>query len=169
MPRSISAPTFHLDVVISNAGNSLSDDTENATEEETHKEIETLFFGTARVTTRAIENMRQNGAVIFNTSSLVGVCAFPGHAYYYASIFAVAGSQNLWLGKCIHIGTAGAATDMIELAKLAKKLYTVASRGKCIPLRLPSIDAWRTAKAKFEGLLKDLDDLKNVSAMGQGS
>ncbi|CZS97101.1 uncharacterized protein RAG0_06221 [Rhynchosporium agropyri] len=137
MPRSISAPTFHLDVVISNAGNSLSGDTENATEEETHKEIETLFFGTARVTTRAIENMRQNGAVIFNTSSLVGVCAFPGHAYYHASIFAVAGSQNLW-------GSGNASI-------------------------LEHIDAWRTAKAKVEGLLKDLDDLKNVSAMGQGS
>ncbi|KAK0636964.1 hypothetical protein B0T17DRAFT_627023 [Bombardia bombarda] len=86
---------FHLDVVINNAGYSLSGDTESATEEETHQEMETLFFGTARVTTRAIEVMRQaenhRGGVIFNMSSLAGLCAFPGHAYYHAGKFAVEG------------------------------------------------------------------------------
>lgn len=86
---------FHLDVVVNNAGYSLSGDTESATEEETHQEIETLFFGTARVTTRAIEVMRQaedhRGGVIFNISSLAGLCGFPGHAYYHAGKFAVEG------------------------------------------------------------------------------
>src|SRR5687767_11681029 len=52
---------FHLDIIINNAGYSLSGDTESATEEETHQEMETLFFGTARVTTRAVEVMRQAG------------------------------------------------------------------------------------------------------------
>lgn len=86
---------FHLDVVVNNAGYSLSGDTEAATEDETHQEIETLFFGTARVTTRTIEVMRQaedhRGGVIFNISSLAGLCAFPGHAYYHAGKFAVEG------------------------------------------------------------------------------
>ncbi|KAK1758662.1 hypothetical protein QBC47DRAFT_375399 [Echria macrotheca] len=86
---------FHLDVVVNNAGYSLSGDTESATEEETHQEIETLFFGTARVTTKAVENMRQSethrGGLIFNISSLAGLCAFPGHAYYHAGKFAVEG------------------------------------------------------------------------------
>ncbi|KAK3684058.1 hypothetical protein B0T22DRAFT_269200 [Podospora appendiculata] len=86
---------FHLDVVVNNAGYSLSGDTESATEEETHQEIETLFFGTARVTTRAVEVMRQaedhRGGLIFNISSLAGLCAFPGHAYYHAGKFAVEG------------------------------------------------------------------------------
>lgn len=87
---------FHVDVVINNAGYSLSGDTESATEEETHREMETLFFGTARVTTRALEAMRQaadtrRGGVIFNISSLAGLCAFPGHAYYHAGKFAVEG------------------------------------------------------------------------------
>ncbi|KAK3934082.1 hypothetical protein QBC46DRAFT_400695 [Diplogelasinospora grovesii] len=88
---------FHLDIVVNNAGYSLSGDTESATEEETHAEIETLFFGTARVTTRAIEVMRQHrrahdqGGIIFNISSLAGLCAFPGHAYYHAGKFAVEG------------------------------------------------------------------------------
>ncbi|KAK5654350.1 hypothetical protein OQA88_7259 [Cercophora sp. LCS_1] len=86
---------FHPDIVVNNAGYSLSGDTESATEEETHQEIETLFFGTARVTTSAIEVMRQHknhrGGVIFNISSLAGLCAFPGHAYYHAGKFAVEG------------------------------------------------------------------------------
>ncbi|KAL1869248.1 hypothetical protein Plec18167_007914 [Paecilomyces lecythidis] len=86
---------YHLDVVVNNAGYSLSGDTEAATEEETHQEMETLFFGTARVTTRAIAVMRQEeshrGGIIFNISSLAGLCAFPGHAYYHAGKFAVEG------------------------------------------------------------------------------
>lgn len=86
---------FHLDVCVNNAGYSLSGDTEAAKEQETHDEIETLFFGTARVTMRAVENMRQSqehrGGLIFNISSLAGVCAFPGHAYYHAGKFAVEG------------------------------------------------------------------------------
>lgn len=86
---------FNLDVVVNNAGYSLSGDTEAATEEETHQEMETLFFGTARVTVRAIEVMRQakdhRGGLIFNISSLAGLCGFPGHAYYHAGKFAVEG------------------------------------------------------------------------------
>ncbi|KAL2198895.1 hypothetical protein P885DRAFT_66980 [Corynascus similis CBS 632.67] len=86
---------FHPDVVVNNAGYSLSGDTESATEEETHRQMETLFFGTARVTTHAIRAMRQHlngrGGIIFNVSSLAGLCAFPGHAYYHAGKFAVEG------------------------------------------------------------------------------
>ena len=199
-------PGFHLDIVVNNAGYSLSGDTVNATEEETHKELETLFFGTTRVTTRAVENMRQSkdsrGGVIFNISSLAGLVAFPGHAYYHASKFAVEGFTesvarevhpdwnsksskpplalilltNLAVNFCIvepsgvktefeghskakiqphpdyaapdmparkleqfvQMGIkAGAAAGMIEPEKLAETLYTVASRGQNIPLRLP--------------------------------
>jgi NAD(P)-dependent dehydrogenase (short-subunit alcohol dehydrogenase family) len=86
---------YHIDVVVNNAGYSLSGDTEAATEEQSHQEIETLFFGTVRVTMRAVEIMRQErdhrGGLIFNISSLAGVCAFPGHAYYHAGKFAVEG------------------------------------------------------------------------------
>lgn len=57
--------------------------------------METLFFGTTRVTMHAIKIMRQEqsrrGGLIFNMSSLAGVCAFPGHAYYHAGKFAVTG------------------------------------------------------------------------------
>lgn len=86
---------YHIDVVVNNAGYSLSGDTESATEQEMHDELETLFFGTVRVTMNAIKVMRQEkdhrGGLIFNISSLAGVCGFPGHAFYHAGKFAVEG------------------------------------------------------------------------------
>lgn len=86
---------YHIDVVINNAGYSLLGDTEAATEDEAHQEIETLFFGTARVTIQAVKVMRQEkdhrGGLIVNISSLAGVCAFPGHAYYHAGKHAIEG------------------------------------------------------------------------------
>ncbi len=87
---------FYLDVVVNNAGYSLSGDTEAATEEEMHREMETLFFGTVRVTMRAVEVMRQHkdhrgGGLIFNISSLAGLIGLPGHAFYHAGKFAVEG------------------------------------------------------------------------------
>jgi len=86
---------YHVDIVVNNAGYSLSGDTESATEQEMHDELETLFFGTVRVTMNAIKVMRQEkdhrGGLIFNISSLAGVCGFPGHAFYHAGKFAVEG------------------------------------------------------------------------------
>jgi NAD(P)-dependent dehydrogenase (short-subunit alcohol dehydrogenase family) len=87
---------WRLDVVVNSAGYSLSGDTESATEDESHLELETNFFGTTRVAIKAVEAMRQQegetrGGIIFNISSLAGLCAFPGHAYYHASKFAVEG------------------------------------------------------------------------------
>jgi NAD(P)-dependent dehydrogenase (short-subunit alcohol dehydrogenase family) len=86
---------FYLDVVVNNAGYSLSGDTESATEEEMHQEMETLFFGTVRVTMRAVEVMRQHkdyrGGLIFNISSLAGFLGLPGHAFYHGGKFAVEG------------------------------------------------------------------------------
>ncbi|KAF4625131.1 hypothetical protein G7Y89_g13038 [Cudoniella acicularis] len=222
---------FHLDVVVNNAGYSLSGDTEAATEEEAHQEIETLFFGTARVTVRAVEVMRQakdgdhhRGGVIFNMSSLAGLCSFPGHAYYHASKFAVEGfSESVaremhpdWninilcsppstVNFCI-VEPSGVKTNfeghskahtkphpayaaddmpsrkletyvnkgiksgvgMMEPSAVAETIFTIASRGERVPLRLPlGVVAWKMAKAKFEGLLGELDAVKELSAMGQ--
>lgn len=88
-------PDFHLDVVVNNAGYSLSGDTESATEDQMHEQLETNFFGTVRVAMKAVEIMRQRsgrgGGLVFNMSSLAGVCAFPGHAFYHASKYAVEG------------------------------------------------------------------------------
>jgi hypothetical protein len=42
--------SYHINVIINNAGYSLLGDTKAATKEEAHQEIETLFFSIARVT-----------------------------------------------------------------------------------------------------------------------
>lgn len=56
----------------------------------------------------------------------------------------------------------------IEPSAVAETIFTIASRGECIPLRLPlGTVAWKLAKSKFEGLLIDLDAVKELSAMGQ--
>ncbi|KAI3339639.1 NAD(P)-binding protein [Ustulina deusta] len=78
---------FHIDVLVNNA--------EAATEEEMHDQLETNFFGTIRAATNATRVIRQSkdhrGGIIFNISSLAGVAAFPGQAFYHASKFAVEG------------------------------------------------------------------------------
>ncbi|KAJ8105937.1 hypothetical protein ONZ43_g7231 [Nemania bipapillata] len=87
--------SFHLDVLVNNAGYELAGDTEAVTEEEMHEQLETNFFGTVRMATNATRVMRQSkdhrGGLIFNISSLAGVAAFPGQAFYHASKFAVEG------------------------------------------------------------------------------
>ncbi|KAI1145305.1 NAD(P)-binding protein [Nemania diffusa] len=89
-------PAFHLDVLVNNAGYELAGDTEAVTEDEMHEQLETNFFGTVRMATNAVRVMRQakepgRGGLIFNVSSLAGVAAFPGQAFYHASKFAVEG------------------------------------------------------------------------------
>ncbi|TVY39487.1 putative oxidoreductase [Lachnellula subtilissima] len=210
---------FHLDVVVNNAGYSLSGDTEAATEEEMHLEMETLFFGTVRVTTRAVANMRQaddpRGGLIFNISSLAGFLGLPGHAFYHASKFAVEGfSESIaremhpdWninfcivepagvktefeghskaritphpayaapdmpariLESYVNKGIKAGGASLMEPAAVAETIFIIASRGERIPLRLPlGAVAWKMSRASLEGRLRDLDKIKDVSAMGK--
>ena len=82
-----------IDVLVNSAGYALSGDTEAATEADTHEIMETNFFGTVRTTLAALPLMREGGrgGLIMNISSVAGVCAFPGHAFYHASKHAVEG------------------------------------------------------------------------------
>ncbi|KAJ0360205.1 hypothetical protein COL26b_014145 [Colletotrichum chrysophilum] len=181
---------FHLDAVVNNAGYSLSGDTESATEEETHLEMETLFFGTARVSTRAIGVMRQHpehrGGVIFNISSLAGQVGLPGHAYYHASKWAVEGWSESVAREMHPDWNTYAASDMparaleryvnaglkmgmgAEPSAIADAIYGIASRGEKIPLRVPLVaTAWKMIKGKFDSFLPELEAVKDISAMGQ--
>lgn len=55
-----------------------------------------------------------------------------------------------------------------EPSAVAEIIFTIANRGERIPLRLPlGVPAWQLAKAKFEGLLRELDAVKEISAMGR--
>ncbi|KAF9690671.1 hypothetical protein EKO04_011471 [Ascochyta lentis] len=82
-----------IDVLVNSAGYALSGDTESATEAESHEIMETNFFGTVRTTLATLPIMRKGGkgGLVMNISSVAGVCAFPGHAFYHASKHAVEG------------------------------------------------------------------------------
>jgi hypothetical protein len=60
----------------------------------------------------------------------------------------------------------------IEASAVAETIYAVASRppgeGGRIPLHLPLGGvAWKLARTKFEGLLAEFDNVKEVSFMGE--
>jgi NAD(P)-dependent dehydrogenase (short-subunit alcohol dehydrogenase family) len=87
-----------LDVVVNNAGYALSGDTENATDEQARREVETLFWGPVRITKHAVRIMREEngrtgprGGVVLNVTSMGGFSGYPGTAFYHASKFAVEG------------------------------------------------------------------------------
>jgi len=62
----------------------------------------------------------------------------------------------------------GAASGMMEPSAVADTLWTIASRGERIPLRLPlGAVAWKMAKSKFEGVLGELDKVKEISTFGK--
>ena len=59
---------------------------------------------------------------------------------------------------------------MTEPSAVAETIYTIASRGEKVPLRLPLGEvAWKMAKLKFEGLLGELEEVRGVSFMGKGT
>ncbi|KAH6639282.1 hypothetical protein C7974DRAFT_305812 [Boeremia exigua] len=200
-----------IDVLVNSAGYALSGDTESATEAEYHEIMETNFFGTVRTTLAALPHMREGnrGGLIMNISSVAGVCAFPGHAFYHASKHAVEGwtesvakevSQDWGIAFCI-IEPAAVKTNFeghskkntaphpayadpkmptrmlqkyvdaglkqgvgMEQEEVARVLYEVASKGEKVPLHLPlSMNAFGLIKGAFEGRLRALDDVEEVS------
>ncbi|KAI2472277.1 NAD(P)-binding protein [Annulohypoxylon bovei var. microspora] len=88
-----------IDVLVNNAGYELMGDTEAATDEESHLEMDTNFWGTVNATKIVLGIMRdenpknggQQGGVVINISSAGGFVGFPGGAFYHASKFAVEG------------------------------------------------------------------------------
>lgn len=200
-----------IDILINSAGYALSGDTESATEAESHDIMETNFFGTVRTTTAALPHMRDGGrgGLIMNISSVAGVCAFPGHAFYHASKHAVEGwtesvakevSQDWGISFCI-IEPSAVKTDFeghskkntaphsayedskmparvlqryvdaglkqgvgMEPEDVARVLYEVASKDEKVPLYLPlSMNALGLIKSQFEGRLKALGEVKDIS------
>ena len=57
---------------------------------------------------------------------------------------------------------------LMEPSAIADALFTIASRGEKVPLRLPlGVVVWKMAKAKSEAFLDELDQVKEISAMGK--
>src|SRR2546421_8233773 len=87
-----------LDVLVNNAGYSITGAAEETSVEEAKAQLETNFFGVVRMVNAVLPAMRAARAgKIINISSLAGNTAIPFSAFYSASKFAVEGySEALW-------------------------------------------------------------------------
>ncbi|KAK2059584.1 hypothetical protein LY76DRAFT_592190 [Colletotrichum caudatum] len=205
-----------LGVAVNNAGYSLSGDTESATEGETHREMETLFFGTARVTTRAVGNMRRSAPgppprrrrlqtsrrspgsaaspgtrtttpgsgpsragpspsperctpqwnINFCILEPSGVKTnFEGHSKARTAphpAYAGADMPARVLDRYVEMGVKSGA--LTEPEAIAEAIYSIASRGERVPLRVPlGGPAWDFIRQKCELGLADLDEVKELS------
>ena len=92
------AKAGRLDVLVNNAGYSLTGAAEETSVDEARAQLETNFFGVVRMVNAVLPGMRAAGAgKIINVSSLAGNTAIPYCAFYSASKFAVEGySEALW-------------------------------------------------------------------------
>lgn len=96
--RACVAEVGRVDVLVNNAGYSLTGAAEETSLEEAKAQLETNFFGLVRMVNAVLPAMRAAGAgKIVNVSSLAGNTAIPFSGFYSASKFAVEGySEALW-------------------------------------------------------------------------
>jgi len=94
----VMAKTGRLDVLVNNAGYSLTGAAEETSVDEAKAQLETNFFGVVRMVNAVLPGMRAaNAGKIINISSLAGNTAIPYSGFYSASKFAVEGySEALW-------------------------------------------------------------------------
>jgi len=78
----------HVDVVVNNAGYSVSGDTEAIPDVDARKEFDTNFWGTVNVTKEAVRVFREVngkgvGGLVVQVTSLGGWVSFPGASFYH--------------------------------------------------------------------------------------
>lgn len=85
----------HLDVLVNNAGISLSGAIEEASIDDVRAIFETNLFGTMRMTNTVLPHMRkQRSGLIINISSLAGLLSVPYLGIYTASKYALEGYSD---------------------------------------------------------------------------
>ncbi len=90
--RAVIERAERIDVLVNNAGSLLTGAIEETSIEEARAQLETNFFGVARMVRAVLPAMRAAGAGrIVNVSSLAGLISVPFEAYYAASKHALEG------------------------------------------------------------------------------
>lgn len=87
-----------VDVLVNNAGYSVTGSFEDAGEERDRRQFDVNVFGLMRMTRALLPVFRQqNGGTIINVASVAGHAGMPAFSLYNASKFAVEGfSESLW-------------------------------------------------------------------------
>ncbi len=87
-----------IDVLVNNAGYALMGSAEETSLDEAKAQLETNFFGVARMVKAVLPGMRKTGSgKIINIGSLAGITAIPFGSFYTASKFALEGyTEALW-------------------------------------------------------------------------
>lgn len=101
-----------LDVLVNNAGYSVTGAAEETSIDEAKAQFETNFFGVVRMVNAVLPTMRAARAgKIINISSLAGNTAIPFSGFYSASKFAIEGySEALWY----ELGPFGISVSLVE-------------------------------------------------------
>jgi len=130
--RQIITTAGRIDVLVNNAGSALCGAIEDTSMDEAHLQMETNFFGPARMIRAVLPHMRrQGGGRIITISSMAGLTALPFQAYYSASKFALEG-----LNEALRLELAGSniestticpgdfATGFTASRKIARGAYS---------------------------------------------
>ncbi|MEU4196933.1 oxidoreductase [Kribbella sp. NPDC026611] len=97
--------TGGVDVVVNNAGYGHVGAIEELTDEELRRQLDVNFYGVVNVTRAALPYFRSRRSGRFvQMSSLNGIEALPGGAYYTAAKFAVEGFSEALAAEVAHLG-----------------------------------------------------------------
>ncbi|KAL0775939.1 hypothetical protein CaCOL14_007227 [Colletotrichum acutatum] len=169
---------FHLDVLVNNAGYSLSGDTESATEEQAHQEIETLFFGHAyyHAGKWAVEGWTESVAREMHPDWNINFCIvepsgvqtnFEGHSKARTEPHPAYAEKDMparVLERYVEMGIKSGT--LTKPSAIADAIFGIASSKKRIPLRVPLGEpAWGFIKQKHETCLRDLEGVKDLSLL----
>ena len=95
----------HIDVLVNNAGVSLSGPVEETPRELARRVFETNYFGTVRTIQAVLPAMRKQGSgTIVNVASAAGKIGIPFQAHYAASKFAVEGLTEALCHELLPLG-----------------------------------------------------------------
>ena len=135
------AQAGRLDVLVNNAGYSITGAAEETSLEEAKAQFETNFFGSVRMVNAVLPGMRARGAgKIINISSLAGNTAIPFSAFYSASKFAVEGySESLWY----EVRPFGISVSLVEPGFVNTPI------GEASPAAARSLSAYDTSRKRM--------------------